>query len=102
MAISVGDIVVCTDGDFSNCPPSVVILIPNRPVTGQKYRVRAIEERSIGTAILLEELVNPVIPFDTGMGIELEYETAFAIHRFSKEEEYVETEFRERTTVIEY
>lgn len=53
-----GHLVECVDGDFG---PKERRIIPNRPIAGGRYRIRALSSGGRGVGILLVELTNPQI-----------------------------------------
>lgn len=77
--MKVGSIVKCIDGNFDGMQ---LRKIPRRPVEGNYYMVRGIYEKKGHLGLYLEELVNPPIQTNTGIG-----EPSFKMERFVPEED---------------
>jgi hypothetical protein len=78
--ISKGDQVVCIDETYHE---ESLKLVPNRPVKDSIYTVRDVSITTMGKAIWLEEITNPLLKHHSGMGM---FEPSFSILRFMKHE----------------
>ena len=63
--LEVGQMVVCVDDDWKS--PLWVGKTPNRPIKGCIYTIRDLDPGTNGApSMRLEEIVNPVAPFENG------------------------------------
>jgi hypothetical protein len=78
--MKVGSFIECINSNFL---PEQIHLIPNRPIRGEYYTIREIEDRGGKVGLRLEEIDNPLIEGISGRI----FEPSFDINRFREIED---------------